>query len=844
MYRQNWPQRGASTGDEIDSRRMRFARSLVLRLVAALLIPEAVGWYVAVHSFPLSEAQRHALRLLVPVALLAGTGVVVLAALALAAPVGAALTLGGAASASARERGAMTALHLPNRLAVLMLLFGGALVAALVGIELHLGLALDLAWVALGAGTAFVLMAAMVGYSVAASAIAPAIVELGSVELRGRRTMRGKVLAVCYGLLAVAALLLLSVAYARFRADTDRQYLERALSAQERAASWIAGRGPAAAAELVHLSCGAPTAVVWNGSVVSESTEGMAALLPAGVPPGGGIDEFAGGWRIRRPAGEFTLVSFLSDAPLRQGRKAFWSQTWLLGVALFAATGLLIWLAADSLTVSIGFLGSAAGRIASGDLTAKPPSVSRDEMGQLAADFRKMAQGLATLVTDVQAASRGVHEGTREMGEIGERVKGGALEEHERLVAVQAAVDAMQDSVARIGRGVGGLSEYAQSTSAAVGEMAAALDEVRRQAAELERRIDAATADAERLSEAGRRAQVQLGALEELAGSAQGTLAEVSGSLSGLETFAVAGQLAAAQAAELADHAGVVVGEAVTGIESLRTAVGDAKKRVTVLGRRSDDVDHILDFIGEVAGRTNLLSLNASIIATQAGEHGKAFGVVADQIRELASQISSSTKSVGDIIRAVRDDVSGTARLIDRGDELAAEGVALARKSLDALQEMRSATAKGHEATAAIRDAVQEHARSTRDVSDLVTSVTDNTDSLSETIDMVGKSVAAVGSVSRGVRALADEVSRALGEQSGRGQQQLETLEKINAMLADVTRALESHDAATSRVRAALAHLNRTAEQHESAVVELSGVADRLSSRSRALADRVDRFKI
>ena len=64
----------------------------------------------------------------------------------------------------------------------------------------------------------------------------------------------------------------------------------------------------------------------------------------------------------------------------------------------------------------------------------------------------------------------------------------------------------------------------------------------------------------------------------------------------------------------------------------------------------------------EVAGRTNLLSLNASIIAAQAGEHGKPFGVVADQIRELAAQIARSTKSIGDIIHSVREDVEGTAR--------------------------------------------------------------------------------------------------------------------------------------------------------------------------------------
>jgi methyl-accepting chemotaxis protein len=63
-------------------------------------------------------------------------------------------------------------------------------------------------------------------------------------------------------------------------------------------------------------------------------------------------------------------------------------------------------------------------------------------------------------------------------------------------------------------------------------------------------------------------------------------------------------------------------------------------------------------------------------------------------------------------------------------------------------------------------------------------------------------------------------------------------------MLSDITRALQDHEGATRRVREALSCLSRTAEQHQLAVVELSGVAERLSNRSRALAERVDRFKI
>jgi len=294
----------------------------------------------------------------------------------------------------------------------------------------------------------------------------------------------------------------------------------------------------------------------------------------------------------------------------------------------------------------------------------------------------------------------------------------------------------------------------------------------------------------------------------------------------------------------MADRAGGVVGETVHGIESLRAAVADAHRRVSALGRRSDDIDQVVDFISEVAGRTNLLSLNASIIAAQAGEHGKPFGVVADQIRELAAQIARSTKSIGDIIHSVREDVEATAALIERGDTLASDGVRLARGSLEALSGIRRSTVHARDTAVAIRMAVDAHAQSSGEVSKLVESVADGSKAVAGAVQLVGRSVTAVNSVSRGVDAVADQVARALRDQAGLGKRQSESVGRLERMLADIGRAVDAHDAANRRVRDALHDLAQSAGQHEAAVEGLAAVADRIGSGARALAVRVDRFKL
>jgi len=820
---------------------MDFFRRLMWKLVLVLAIPALIAWIVVHEYFPLTPEQGEALELGLPLAVAIIYAAAFAAAWRLSAPLRAALgprrpdPVAAAAAALCGHR-------LPARLATVVFLLAAAALAGLVGMLGRMGLSPDIAAAGASVGGAAGILGGMLVYSVAGSSSARAIAELGpGVEFHEKGTVRGKILAFGYGLLTIAAVPVGAVSYVRFRVDSDAEYLQAAARAQEAALAVARGEAGPGAAEVVWRATGSPTALLGAGGRVVARFGPIDAPLAAGPA---GVERVARGWVVRRgAAGGASLASWLPDAPLEARRAAYWRSALLLGVAVYAAAGVLVWFAARAITIPLRALGKAAGRIASGDLSAGPASISRDEMGQLAADFRRMSQGLASLVAAVQEAGRAVDQAVRELGAIGERVKSGALDQHGGVVAVEGAVKAMQGSIAQVAEGVDGLSEYVASTSAAVTEMSTALEEVRRQGVELEHTMEAAMREVDGLSGAGNKAEGALRSLNETAGLTGAALERVDASLSGLELAAVASQVNAAQAAELAEQAGGVVEETAQGIERLRAAVGDAQQRVTGLGRRAGDIDQIVDFIADVAGRTNLLSLNASIIAAQAGEHGKPFGVVADQIRELAAQIASSTKSIGDIIRAVREDVQGTATLIGRGDELAAAGVRLARNSMDALGQIEAATAQGHENAARIQDAVKGHVESSREVSRLVTQVAEGSQAVADAVERIGGSVTALGTVGRSVGSMADRVSRALEEQTGVGRRQLQSLERINVLIEQVTRAVNGHGGAAGKVRESLADLGKAAAEHEAAVAELSGVAGRLEERSRALAERVGRFR-
>src|SRR5262245_64851491 len=95
-------------------------------------------------------------------------------------------------------------------------------------------------------------------------------------------------------------------------------------------------------------------------------------------------------------------------------------------------------------------------------------------------------------------------------------------------------------------------------------------------------------------------------------------------------------------------------------MSNTKQAIDASTQTITRLGHRSDEIGDITHVINEIADRTNLLALNAAILAAQAGAKGRGFRIVADEIKELSERTSASTREIEEMIKAVRDDVVET----------------------------------------------------------------------------------------------------------------------------------------------------------------------------------------
>ncbi|WET11053.1 methyl-accepting chemotaxis protein [Pseudomonas sp. D3] len=191
-----------------------------------------------------------------------------------------------------------------------------------------------------------------------------------------------------------------------------------------------------------------------------------------------------------------------------------------------------------------------------------------------------------------------------------------------------------------------------------------------------------------------------------------------------------------------------VVGEAIAQIERLATEVGNSTEAMGHLKRESDKIGSVLDVIKSVAQQTNLLALNAAIEAARAGEAGRGFAVVADEVRSLAQRTQKSTEEIEELIGGLQTGTQQVATIMDNSRGLTDSSVELTRRAGSALenitrtvstiQAMNSQIATAAEQQSAVAEEINRSILNVRDVSEQTSSASEETAASSAELARLG----------------------------------------------------------------------------------------------------------
>lgn len=178
---------------------------------------------------------------------------------------------------------------------------------------------------------------------------------------------------------------------------------------------------------------------------------------------------------------------------------------------------------------------------------------------------------------------------------------------------------------------------------------------------------------------------------------------------------------------ELAREGGEIVHKTVQKIRRIADVVSKSATTVQKLGASSEQIGGIVLVINDIADQTNLLALNAAIEAARAGEQGRGFAVVADEVRKLAEKTTQATKRIGDMIRTIQAETKDAVEAMKRGTDEVDEGIALADKAGEALQRIVAET---------------------KNLTDMINQIAAANEEQSSTSEEISKNVEAISSVS------------------------------------------------------------------------------------------------
>lgn len=221
---------------------------------------------------------------------------------------------------------------------------------------------------------------------------------------------------------------------------------------------------------------------------------------------------------------------------------------------------------------------------------------------------------------------------------------------------------------------------------------------------------------------------------------------EVEEISAGIEKIAARAQsvsAAAASTSELATEGDRTIQQSVSQMNGIGETMENLTAMVGGLGKRSEQIGQIVEVITQISGQTNLLALNAAIEAARAGEHGKGFAVVADEVRKLAEQASASAQQISQLVASIQMETNEAVLTMEKGSQEVADGM--------------GGVARAGEAFSQIRDAVVGVTNEIQEVSTAAHTLTESTGKVGQSMQMIATVAQSAVSLSVGVSSATEE---------------------------------------------------------------------------------------
>lgn len=416
-----------------------------------------------------------------------------------------------------------------------------------------------------------------------------------------------------------------------------------------------------------------------------------------------------------------------------------------LGAALF-----VLLVVSKNIAEPVRALAKGAVDVVRGNLEISVDIRTKNELGVLARNFNMMVAsihtGLEALQQEKESVENKVRTAVRDAEEQREYLSNSVdtmlavMQEFaagdltvrlvpERKDAIGELYEGFNQAVDNIRQMMLQVTQAVQTTAAAASEISAATEEL------------SASANEQKL-------QTREVAME---------VAQVASATGQSATSAQTARTIAEASGQAAEEGGEIVTQTVTKIERIAVVVQTSAQTVEQLGHSSQEIGEILGVINKIADQTNLLALNAAIEAARAGEHGRGFAVVADEVRLLAEGTGKATKQIAAIIHRIQAETHNAVKTIQSGKSEVQNGIDLAQKANTALHDILSSSRKVSDVVQNIVLASQDQAETSVHTAERIQQMLFSTNEAANGIAQIARSATNLNTLTQDLR---DLVSR------------------------------------------------------------------------------------
>ncbi|MGD1075405.1 MAG: phosphate/phosphite/phosphonate ABC transporter substrate-binding protein, partial [Thermodesulfovibrionales bacterium] len=512
---------------------------------------------------------------------------------------------------------------------------------------------------------------------------------------------------------------------------------------------------------------------------------------------------------------------------------------------LSACFSVLLWFVLRKMVISpIKALESAAEKIAEGDISFNVDVRSDDELGRLSRMLKGSSRTLGSIFARIRGLSVRIARVAEDIEREADHVVKGAEVETEAVVNISHSVEELNATATEITENIVGLAASAEETSASMEEMASSIGSVNSSIHDLSSAVEATSSSIEELSATIREVA---GNAEELASASDETLSAVSEITAAVKEVERNAKESARQSERVTSDAATLgmtsIEKTIEGMRKIKVSVERSDDLIRKLGDRSDEIGKILTVIDDVTDQTTLLALNAAILAAQAGEHGKGFSVVAEEIKDLAERTAFSTQEIASLIQSVQLEVKNAVDAMREGLLSVDDGLRLSKEAGGALQKVLESAKQSSEMSRTIERSTTEQAKAANLVAAAMERIRNGASQIANATAEQSKGAVLIMKATEKMKEVSRQVGKAAEEQTISSKQISSAMDVVAERTAQMSRSLSEHRIGSQGILNTVEGVKGIPVENRKMAFNIGNTIRDLQKDSELLKMEMERFK-